>query len=114
MTNYLALQHGREQRPHRFHQQARVPDAARTDLHVGGITGFGMTPCVCEDDHDIVQLSNQWLKLRVVDVHRGTVPGTDQAPLVHEMLVLGSGLFRSSVAWFVLSVPAHVLLGKRW
>jgi hypothetical protein len=114
MTNYLALQHGREQRPHRFHQQARVPDAARTDLHVGGITGFGMTPCVCEDDHDIVQLSNQWLKLRVVDVHRGTVPGTDQAPLVHEMLVLGSGLFRSNVAWFVLSVPAHVLLGKRW
>jgi hypothetical protein len=28
--------------------------------------------------------------------------------------VLGSGLFRSSVAWFVLSVPAHVLLEKRW
>jgi len=40
-----------------------------------------MEPGVREDNHEVVKLSNQGLRVRVVDVRRGTVPCTDQAPL---------------------------------
>ena len=42
MAHFLAMEHRREHRQHRFHQHPRVPGAARTDFHVGGIASLGM------------------------------------------------------------------------
>src|SRR5438477_8771473 len=39
---------------------------------------------ICQDNHLAVKLGNQGLKMRVVDVGCGAVPGTDQAPLVQD------------------------------
>ena len=43
-----------------------------------------MEPCIGQDDHLLVKLRNQRVKIRVVDVRRGAVSGTDQAPLVQD------------------------------
>ena len=73
-----------EHRQHRFHQHPRVPGATRADFHVGGIPGLHMETRIGQDDHRVVKLGNQRLKMRVVDVCCGAVPGTDQPPLVQD------------------------------
>ena len=41
-----------------------------------------MEPGIGQDDHRVDKLSNQRLNMRVVDVRGGTIPGTNQTPLV--------------------------------
>jgi hypothetical protein len=53
-------------------------------LHVGGVPGLRMATRTGQDHHLAVTLSNQGLKMRVVDVGGGTIPGTHQAPVVHD------------------------------
>jgi len=90
MVHLLAVADGGEHRQHRFHHHPRVPGPARTDFPVGGLPGFGLKSCICEDDHGVVKLGNQGLKVRIVDVRRGAVSGTDQAPLVHDKTQLAA------------------------
>ena len=68
MAHFLAMEDRGEHRQHRLHQHPRVPAATRTDFHVGRIPGLRMEAGVCEDDHHVVKLGNQGLKMRVVDV----------------------------------------------
>lgn len=82
MAHFLAMEDGREHRQHRFHQHPRVPGATRTDLHVRGISSLRMEPCLGQDDHRVDKLRNQRLKMRVVDVRGGTIPGTNQTSLI--------------------------------
>jgi hypothetical protein len=80
MAHCRARPHGRAHRQPGCDQPPRVPGAARTDLHVGGITGVDMAPCVCEDAHEVVTRRHQGVTGRVVAVRRGTVPGAAQPP----------------------------------
>ena len=41
-------------------------------------------PGIRQDNHLVIKLSNQRVKMRVVDVGGGAVPGTHQAPLVQD------------------------------
>ena len=43
-----------------------------------------MEPRICQDNHLAVTLGNQGVKMRVVDVGGGTVPGTHQPPLIQD------------------------------
>ena len=49
-----------------------------------------MEPRICEDNHGIGKLGNQGLKMRVVDIGGGTVPRTNQRPLVQDKTELAS------------------------
>jgi hypothetical protein len=84
MAHFLAMEDRREHRQHRFNQHPRVPGATRTDFHIGRIAGFGMETGIREDNHLAVKLGNEGVKMRVVDVGGGTVPGTNQAPLIQD------------------------------
>src|SRR5438105_7443926 len=84
MADFLAMENRGEHREHRFYQHPGIPGPTRTDLHIGGIAGRGMETGICQDNHLAVKLGNQGLKMRVVDVGCGAVPGTDQAPLVQD------------------------------
>ena len=48
------------------------------------IPGRGMESCVGEDDHDVVKLGNQGLRVRVVDIGGGIIPGIDRALLIQD------------------------------
>ena len=61
-----------------------TPSPTRRDFHVGGVSGLGMKPRIGQDNHLLVKLRNQRVKMRVVDIRRGAVPGADQAPLVQD------------------------------
>ena len=84
MAHFLAMENRGEPRQHRFHQHPCVPGASWTDFHVSRVPALGMEPRIGQDDHLLVKLRNQRVKMRVVDVRRGTVPGTDQPPLVQD------------------------------
>lgn len=84
MPHLLTMEDGGDHREHRFHQYAHVPCPTLTDFHIGGIPGLGMEPRIRHDDHRMVKLGNQGLKMRGVDVRRGAIPGTDQAPVVQD------------------------------
>jgi hypothetical protein len=84
MPHFLALEDGGEHRQHRCDQHAGIPGATRTDLHVAGIARLRMETCIRQDDPLTVKLGNQRLNMRIMDIGRGTIPGTDQAPLVHD------------------------------
>jgi hypothetical protein len=84
IAHLLAMKHRDQHRPHRFHQPPRVPGPAGTDLHIGGIAGLRMETRIDQDNHAVVTLDNQGVKMRGVDVRGGTVPGADQALLVHD------------------------------
>ena len=84
MADFLAMEDGREHRQHRFDQHPRVPGPTRTDFHVGGVPGLGMEACIRQDSHLVMKLRNQWVKMRVVDVGGGAIPGTNQAPLIED------------------------------
>ena len=84
MAHFLAMEHCREPRQHRFHQHPCVPGATRTDLHGGRIAALGMESRIRQDNHPAVKLGNQRVKMRVVDVGGGAVPGTHHAPLVQD------------------------------
>ena len=71
------MKDGGEHRQHRFDQYARVPGAPRTDFHVAGIARLRMETCLRQDDHLTVTWDNQRLKMRIMDMGRGTIPGTD-------------------------------------
>src|SRR4029450_2931153 len=53
-------------------------------FHSAGIALLRMEPRIRQDNHLTVKLGNQRLKMRVMDIGRGTIPGTDQAPLVQD------------------------------
>src|SRR5262245_18747131 len=84
MAHFLAMEDRREHRQHRFHQHARVPGPTRTDFHVDGIARLRMETRIRQDNHLAVKLGTQGLKIRVVDIGGGTIPGTDQAPLIQD------------------------------
>lgn len=81
MADLLAMADCGQHRQHGFHQHLGIPGPARTDFHVDGIAGLGMKTGSCQNNHLAVKLRNQGVKMRVVDVGGGAVPGTDQAPL---------------------------------
>src|SRR4030095_11605718 len=84
MAHFPAMADGSEHRQHRFYQHARVPGATRTDFHIDGIARLRMEHRIRQDNHLTVKLGNQRLKMRVMDIGRGTIPGTDKAPLVQD------------------------------
>jgi hypothetical protein len=84
MAHFLAMEDRGEHRQHRFHQHPCIPGTTWTDFHVGRITSRCMETGVGQDNHLAVKLGNQGLKMRVVDVGGGAIPGTDQAPLVQD------------------------------
>jgi len=43
-----------------------------------------MEPGIGQDNHAVVKQGNERLKMRVVDVGRSAIPGTNQAPLVQD------------------------------
>ena len=55
-----------EHRQHRFHHHPHVHGATRAEFHIGGVPGPGMEPGIGEDDHAVVKLGNQRLKMRGV------------------------------------------------
>ena len=84
MAHFLAMEDRGEHRQHGFHQHARIPGATRTDFHISRVPGLRMESRIGQDNHLAVKLGNQGVKMRVVDVGGGTVPGANQAPLVHD------------------------------
>ena len=81
---FLAMENSRPHRQHRFDQHPRVPGPTRTDFPIGGITGLGMEAGICQDHHPVIKLGNQGVKMGVVHIGGGAVPGTHQAPLVQD------------------------------
>ena len=90
MAHFLAVEDRSEHRQHRFYQHARVPGATRTDFQVAGIARLRMETRIRQDNHLTVKLGNQRLKMRVMDIGGGTLPGTDQAPLVQDKTQLAA------------------------
>ena len=84
MANLLAMADGGEHRQHRFHEHARVPGPTRTDCQVDGITRLRMETRISQDNHLALNLGHPGLKMRIVAIGGGTIPGTDQAPLVQD------------------------------
>src|SRR5215471_10205973 len=84
MADFLAMEDRREHRQHRFDQHPRIPSPTRTDFHVGGVPGLGMEPRIGQDDHLLIKLSNQQVKMRVVDVGGDAALGTNPAPLIQD------------------------------
>ena len=84
MAHVLAMKDGGEHRQYRFYQHPRVPGPSRTDFHVHGIARLRMETRICQDNHLTVELSNQRLKMRIVDIGCRAIPRTDEAPLVQD------------------------------
>src|SRR6266498_964691 len=73
-------QHGE----HRFHQQAVLPLAPRTQFEIARVPLRGMEARVAQDNHPLFKLPDQPLKDIVCDIGRGTLPRHDQPPLIEQ------------------------------
>src|SRR6266849_1472768 len=84
MQHFLQMTYPRQHRQDRLHQHSRIPEAAVTELEVGGIPLLGMESGITQDNHLAVEGFNQRMEGGVRGISPGTVPGDHQAQLVKE------------------------------
>src|SRR6267142_2600419 len=90
MQHFLEMTHPRQHRQDRLHQHPGIPEAAVTELEVGGIPFFGMEGGVTQDNHLAVESFNQRMEGGIRGIGTGTVPGHDQAPLIKQQTELAA------------------------
>ena len=82
LPHLCAMEDSGQQREDRLYQHPSIPGPALTHLHVHWISGLRVKTRVCQDHHRLAKRGDQGVNMRVMDVRRRAVPGTDQAPLV--------------------------------
>jgi len=78
MPHFLQMTYPRQHRQDRLHQHSRIPEAAVTELKVGGSPLLGMECGITQDNHLAVEGFNQRMEGSVRGISPGTVPGDHQ------------------------------------